>query len=128
LRLAEFADRAPRRRGSAALERIDVMLTRTRFLAPTAAVLLLSACGGGGGGGEAQNNATQTEPATDQNTASGGEGLIPGENTMGNVAGAAGNAAQDVGNLAQNAANSVSNAAEGTGNSVEGSASGGNSQ
>ncbi len=105
------------------------MATVTKLLAPTAAVLLLSACGGNGGSGaEAQNNATQTEPATDQNTAGGSEGLIPGENTMGNVAGAAGNAAQDAGNMAQNAANAINNAADGSGNSGQGSASGGNSQ
>ncbi|CAA9546619.1 MAG: hypothetical protein AVDCRST_MAG23-2597 [uncultured Sphingosinicella sp.] len=104
------------------------MLTRTRFLTASAAVLLLSSCGGSGGGGEAQNNATQTEPATDQNTAGGSEGIIPGENTMGNVQGATAIVAQDAGNLAQNAANAVSNAAEGADNSIQGSAGGGNSQ
>jgi protein involved in sex pheromone biosynthesis len=102
------------------------MLKRTKFLAPTAIALLLAACGGGGG--EAQNNATQTEPAGDQNSAGSGEGIIPGENTMANVSAATENVAEDAGNLAQNAANAVSNAAEGTGNAVQGSASGGNSQ
>jgi protein involved in sex pheromone biosynthesis len=81
------------------------MTKRTGFIA-TAALLLLAACNSQGGQNEASTADTGGNGGETMNTS---EGLIPGENTMGNVAGAAGNAAEDVGNVAGNAANSVSN-------------------
>jgi hypothetical protein len=93
------------------------MTIRTRFIA-TAAVLLLAACNGQGGQNEANTAETGGNAGETMNAS---EGLIPGENTMGNVAGAAGNAAEGVGNAAENAANAV-------GNTVDNATTDGNSQ
>jgi protein involved in sex pheromone biosynthesis len=85
------------------------MLTRTRFLATSAALLLLAACNNQGGGTEA-NTANAT--GNGQETMTAEEGIIPGENTMGNVAGAATNVAEDAADAAGNAAEAVGNAVE----------------
>jgi hypothetical protein len=94
------------------------MPTRTKFIATAATALLLAACNNQGGQNEADAAGAPENGGEAMVTE---EGLIPGENTMGNVAGAAGNAAEDVGNVVENAADAV-------GNTVEDATDGGNSQ
>ncbi len=93
------------------------MTKRTGFIT-TAALLLLAACNSQGGQNEV--NAADTG-GNGGDTMNASEGIIPGENTMGNVAGVAGNAAEDVGNATENAANAV-------GNTVDNATTDGNSQ
>lgn len=85
------------------------MLTRTRFLATSAALLLLAACNNQGGGTEAN---TANAAGNGQETMTAEEGIIPGENTIGNVAGAATNVVEDAADAAGNAAETVGNAVE----------------
>lgn len=100
------------------------MTKRTGFAA-SAALLLLAACNSQSG----HNEANMAEAGDNSGeTANAGEGLIPGDNTMGNVAGAAGNAAEGVGNAAEDVGNAAENAANAVGNTADNATSDGNSQ